>query len=244
MKDLFSTHSDQYAKYRPVYPPELYQFINSLVTEKKCAWDCATGNGQVAFELSKSFERVFATDISQPQMDHAARADNIEYSLQPAEKTVFDDDFFDLVTVGQAIHWFDFDAFYGEVNRVSKTGGTLALVGYGRMKLNPVIDAVIDHFYEEVIGKYWNDERRYIDERYLTLPFPYKELPSPEFSINLEWNKKQFFGYLGTWSAVKHFIKAEGFDPLEQLKEEIDKHWNDDEIRQLVFPLLTKFARL
>lgn len=43
-------------------------------TEQKNSWDCGTGNGQVACELAKIFENVFATDISQAQIDNAIKA--------------------------------------------------------------------------------------------------------------------------------------------------------------------------
>ncbi|HEY5392662.1 MAG TPA: class I SAM-dependent methyltransferase, partial [Hanamia sp.] len=106
MKDNFSLHSDKYAKYRPTYPLEFFKYLNSLVPNKQNAWDCGTGNGQVAFELSKTFDHVFATDISQSQIDNALRSDNISYSVQPAEKTNFKDHRFDLIVIAQAIHWF------------------------------------------------------------------------------------------------------------------------------------------
>ena len=52
MKDNFSSQADHYARYRPSYPPELFEFIIAQVKEKDMAWDCATGNGQTAKGLS------------------------------------------------------------------------------------------------------------------------------------------------------------------------------------------------
>src|SRR5690606_29901474 len=97
MKDNFSTQSDKYAKFRPTYPAEFFKYLNSIVKNKKSAWDCGTGNGQIAFELSKFFENVYATDISQSQIDNARKADNIRYSVQRAEKTDFTDGMFDFI---------------------------------------------------------------------------------------------------------------------------------------------------
>src|SRR5689334_1149416 len=114
MKDNFSKQASLYARYRPVYPPELFSFILNHIEKKDSAWDCATGNGQTAKELAKHFDKVHATDISQKQLDQAEQASNIFYSLQAAEQTNFSDNQFDLVTVSQALHWFDFDKFYTE----------------------------------------------------------------------------------------------------------------------------------
>src|SRR5688572_28079514 len=117
MKDNFSSHSAQYARCRPGYPSDFFIWLNNHVADKKNAWDCGTGNGQVAFELSKTFEHVFATDISQSQIDNALLAGNIHYSIQPAEHTNFPNGEFDLIIIAQAIHWFDFEKFYDEVKR-------------------------------------------------------------------------------------------------------------------------------
>ena len=102
MKDNFSTQADIYARYRPRYPQELFEFIFERTANRQNAWDCATGNGQSAKVLARYFEKVFATDISQKQIDNAAQAVNIHYSVQPAEETNFADNTFDLITVSQA----------------------------------------------------------------------------------------------------------------------------------------------
>jgi hypothetical protein len=47
-KDLFSNHASLYSKFRPSYPQELYDYVLSFVENRNKAWDCATGNGQVA----------------------------------------------------------------------------------------------------------------------------------------------------------------------------------------------------
>lgn len=53
MKDNFSKQADLYAKFQPGYPSELFAFLFSSVTEKKTAWDCGTGNGQVAYKRTR-----------------------------------------------------------------------------------------------------------------------------------------------------------------------------------------------
>ncbi len=89
MKDNFSDNSDNYAKYRPAYPTDFYEYLHTLPIQFTNAWDCGTGNGQVAIELAKAFKHVYATDISQSQLSNAVNAANITYALQPAEATNF-----------------------------------------------------------------------------------------------------------------------------------------------------------
>jgi ubiquinone/menaquinone biosynthesis C-methylase UbiE len=152
MKDNFSTRADKYAQFRPTYPEALFNLLFSLSPSKASAWDCGTGNGQIAQRLASVFHKVQATDISRQQLDNAVRLPNIHYSLQPAEKTDFPDHGFDLITVAQAIHWFDFDAFYAEVHRTLKPGGILAVIGYNLPRFNAAVDAVIADFYRGVVG--------------------------------------------------------------------------------------------
>ncbi|MBK5272239.1 MAG: class I SAM-dependent methyltransferase, partial [Bacteroidia bacterium] len=159
MKDNFSRQADKYAKYRPTYPSDLFEFILNNIKNKQTAWDCGTGNGQTAKELATHFENVFATDISQKQIDNAHQAANIFYSVQPAEQTNFPDNIFDLITVSQALHWFLFDKFYKEVKRVAKPGAWIAVWTYTLPTISLEIDTVIIDFYKNTLGSYWDKER-------------------------------------------------------------------------------------
>ena len=244
MKDNFSTGSDNYAHYRPSYPKAFFEYLFSLLPQKRVAWDCATGSGQIAAELSKGFEKVYATDISQSQIAHAVQLDNIEYSVQAAEQTHFEKELFDLVTVGQAIHWFDFDRFYEEVRRTSKKEGLICVVGYGLVRVDSAIDAVVDDFYKNIIGPYWDAERRYVDENYLSIPFPFKEVKAPKFQNDQSWTLLHFMGYLNTWSAVKHYKKATGLDPMPALQERLEKYWGLEEVKSLFFPILLRIGHV
>jgi len=243
MKDNFSTGSDQYALFRPTYPAALFGYLLSLVPRRERAWDCGTGNGQVAVMLAESFGRVEATDISAAQLKSAVPHERVSYSVQPAEKTFFPDDAFDLITVAQAIHWFDFDAFYREVERTIRPGGVLAVIGYDRPRISPAVDAVLDRFYHDVVGPFWDRERRYIDEQYRTIPFPYPEIAAPPFSIDVEWSFGHLIGYIGTWSAVKHYQKAKGEDPVEGIHADLKKNWGGDVVKKARFPILLRVAK-
>ena len=244
MKDNFSRQSDQYAKYRPTYPPALFDYLYEQISNKQYAWDCGTGNGQVAHILAERFKQVAATDISQQQLDNALQRDNIRYSLQAAEKTNFPADSFNLVVVAQAIHWFDFDQFYAEVNRTAKNEALLCVIGYGRLQIDEALDAVISTFYQQVIGPYWDQERRYIDEDYQTIPFPFEEISAPSFVNEQVWTLEHLIGYLNTWSAVKHFINANHYNPIDQLQESIQRLWGSEASRLIRFPILLRIGRI
>lgn len=242
MKDNFSVQSAEYAQFRPTYPQELYEFLLSLLSENNTAWDCATGNGQVARELAKHFKQVFGTDISENQLKHAAQKENISYLVENSEKSSFSDQTFDLITVAQAIHWFDFDAFYAEVKRTLKPHGIFAAFGYGVMQIDTKVDVVITKLYRLILGKYWDEERKYIDEKYQTIPFPFEEIATPELSIKTIWNFDQLIGYLNTWSALQHYKKANNSNPIEIIITELEEAW-DAEDKEVTFPIILRVGR-
>ena len=244
MKDNFSRQADIYKKYRPTYPKELYDFILSKVENKNTAWDCGTGNGQTAKELAKYFEKIFATDISEKQIQNAEQAENIYYSIQPAEKTNFPDNTFDLVTVSQALHWFDVNKFNEEVKRVAKPGSWIAVWMYSLASISPEIDQLINvKHYKEVLGSYWDYERKFVDDNYSTLPFPFREIECPVFKMSFDWTLQELEGYLNTWSALQKFITKNNYNPVDELITQIKPLWYQER-RKVVFPVYMKMGRI
>jgi len=243
MKDNFSTQAMQYSQYRPYYPSEMIAYIVSFVNSKEVALDVATGNGQVAVELAKYFTTVYCTDISEKQLQNADKGGNIIYKLESAEHTSFGESQFDLITVAQAIHWFDFDAFYKEVYRILKPDGVLAVLGYGLFSANGDADKLLKHFYYDITGPYWDAERKYLDENYTTIPFPFEELETKEFLNEFTWTFEQLTGYLETWSAVQHYIKKKGTNPVDLIRKKLKEIWEKGDMK-VTFPLLLRIGKL
>lgn len=242
MKDNFSRQSGAYAKFRPAYPPEFYDFLFGKLTQFDRAWDCGTGNGQVADILATRFQEVQATDISVKQLENAVQRPNIHYSKQAAETADFPADYFDLITVGQAIHWFDHERFYTKVKKVLKPKGILAEFGYQLMRSTPAINAVIDHFYHDLIGPYWDAERKHIDEAYARIPFPFKAIQVPDFYMNYTWSLEQLLGYLSTWSSVQHYLQKKNEDPVALILDELKKAWRGAAQQEIRFRILLRMG--
>lgn len=244
-KDNFSTQAALYAKFRPKYPAELYDFVLEKVKNFNTAWDCATGNGQVASRLAETFEQVFATDISQKQLDNAHQAENIHYSIAQAEKTAFPDNTFDLITVGQAIHWFDFERFFQEVRRIAKPEAIFAAWGYGTLTIDNVqANTLFQDFYQTQIGEYWDSERRFIDEEYRSIPFPFEIIESPTFAMEYEWTLAELEGYLNTWSSVQKYIKIHHENPVDAFIESLKVIYQNTDIFKVNFPVFMKMGEV
>lgn len=243
VKDYFSNHSKIYAAFRPVYPKTLYDYILPFVKEKDTAWDVATGNGQVARVLAEHFVHVHATDISKAQLESAFQKDNIFYSVGRAEQSGFPDHGIDLVTVGQALHWFNLDAFFSEARRVLKPNGIIAVWGYAILRISKDIDQHFMHFYNNIVGPYWDDARKLVEDEYASITFPFDELPSKEFEIVVEWNADQFAGYLTSWSATQKFIRAHGFNPVEDFMRTLQPLWKRNETKVVTFPVFLRLGK-
>jgi ubiquinone/menaquinone biosynthesis C-methylase UbiE len=245
-KDNFSTQAQQYALFRPHYPQSLYDYLLVLVgKERGLLWDCATGNGQVAHHLATHFQQVIATDASEAQIENAFSAPNIQYRVGKAHESGLPNHSTDLITVGQALHWFAQEDFYAEVQRVGKPQSYFVAWGYALCKIEPAIDVIVKELYTTVLGNYWDKERHYLDDFYKTLPFPFDELAFPTFEMTSQYDLLAFKQYLATWSSWQKYQKAHAKSPLEHLEQDLDKAWgNPTEIKTIHFPLCIKATRI
>jgi ubiquinone/menaquinone biosynthesis C-methylase UbiE len=233
-EDLFSKQAEEYAQYRPRYPDALFEYLASVAPGHALAWDCATGNGQAALSLAAYFERVIGTDASENQIANAEPHEKITYRVARAEQTDFEDHSVDLITVAQAIHWFDLDAFYAEAKRVLKPGGVLAVWTYHESEIEPTIDGIVTKYQSEVVGPYWSARIELPANHYRTLPFPFQELDAPIFVSEAEWDLNNLVGFFQSWSATQTFIEQRGYHPVKEIEEELVAAWGSPEQKRRV----------
>jgi SAM-dependent methyltransferase len=236
-KDHFSKQAADYAKFRPSYPQELFDYLGRIAQSRQLAWDCGTGNGQAAVGLASVFDRVIATDASEKQIANAQSHKIVEYRVAPAENSGIGSETVDLIMIAQALHWFDLNRFYAEARRVLKPNGVLAASAYNLLHIEPAIDEVVNRYYYEVVGPFWPPERKLV-EQFADLPFPFHKVDAPKFEMTAQWNLDHLLGYLQTWSSTQRFIAAKGSDPLEQIMDELRRAWGDpQQVRTVIWPL-------
>lgn len=224
--DLFTTVAREYANFRPGYPPELFAWLAGIAPARNAVWDCGCGSGQASVALAGHFQHVLATDVAAEQIAAAKRHPRVTYSVAPAERSGLPDASMDLVTVAQALHWFDVDAFYAEARRVGRPGAVLAVWNYPRPRFDDAtLDRVFLDFYSNVVGPYWPAGRRHIEANYTTLAFPFRELDHPDFGQELDWSFEQVIGYVSSWSATAQYRKAVGSDPVPLLQASLGAVW-------------------
>ena len=226
-RDLFSHGAIDYAAFRPRYPDALFAAIAERAPGRALAWDCGTGNGQAALGLAPYFRRVIATDASSAQLTRATAHPGVESRLAPAEASGLPAASVDVVTVAQAVHWFDLPAFYAETWRVLAPGGILAVWCYGLIEIAPHADTLVRDLYDHTLGPSWAPERRLVDAGYRTLPFPFAEFALPDLAIEATLTLDALAGYLRTWSAVHRYVEVHGDDPVAPLVRELAPWWGE-----------------
>lgn len=229
--DHFSAQSAEYAQFRPHYPPELFDWLAEQVKSRAAAWDCACGSGQATRELAARFDQVIGTDLSAAQIQHAPALPNVMWRVTRAEESGLPDGSMDLVTVAQALHWFDLPRFWAEALRVLKAGGVVAVWSYGVFQIGePEIERLCAHFYEHVVGEFWPPERRIVEAGYATLDFPFAEIAAPAFEMEVEWSLDALLGYLSSWSATTRYAQHHGHSPIPELRRELEPLWENERL--------------
>lgn len=240
-KDHFSGHADAYARARPTYPAALFDYLTALSPRHALAWDCGTGNGQAAVALARTFKRVVATDASARQLEHASPHPRVEYAVAPAERAPLPSGAVDLVTVAQALHWFDHERFFDEAYRVLTEQGIFAAWTYSGCRVPQRATAAFDR-YQSAVAPYWPPERELVDSGYRTLDVPFESLDAPPFELVHAWTGANFTAYLETWSATRRCLADGGQEELATLLGAIRDAWGPG-TAPVVWPLHLRVGR-
>lgn len=254
---LFNTQAALYAQFRPDYPPELYERVYKFAAldHKGLAMDFGTGNGQCAVVLAKEFDQVVGTDPSAGQLSHAPKVPNITFRQATAEDSGAGDHSVDLITVAQAYHWFNHDAFYKEVKRILKPRGALAVWGYGLNHFGSSAPAapmeVLLSHYTNTVGEYWDDRRGLIDLKYEGIEpktTDFEVVERQEVDLVKKMTIAQYVGYLSSWSAYVTYRKVHPSlpDPLPAVQQQLVDGFGapdaDTEI-EVVWPVFLLLAK-
>jgi len=227
--DHFSTISSAYAAFRPRYPQQLFDFVASLPAQRRRAWDCGAGTGQATLNLAERFDEVIASDLSAEQIKRAPDHPRIRWIVAPAEAMPIEDASVDLVTVAQALHWFDHARFYAEAKRLATKGAAIAAWTYAPPRMEGEVGASLHRFQFTTLGPYWPPERKFVDDEYRSIPFPFDRIPAPPLLIEQSWTLAQVAGYMRTWSATTRYVAQRGVDPVLAEEKELAELWGDPE---------------
>ncbi len=245
-RNWFQGGGRAYAAFRPEYPYALSTYLAEIASGHETAVDVGCGNGQLTVQLAHHFNEVVGLDPSADQIANVVAHEHVRYICAPAEQIPLPNGCTDLITAAQAAHWFDLPRFYDEVRRIGRKDAVVALISYGVLQLGPAeLNERFSQFYWQEIGPYWPPERKLVDTGYADIPFPFTELPAPEFSIERAWELGDFLGYISTWSATQRAIEAGREDILETFATDLSRLWGaDGRKRPVVWPVNMRLGRV
>lgn len=242
--NCFAEQADIYAEYRPEYSTDLFEFLSSLLNEHEYAWDCGTGNGQVTSHLRKNFKQIIATDSSYEQLLKAPNYNNVNFTVANAETAPLNDSSINLVTVAEAIHWFNINLFFKEVQRILKPNGIVAVWCYKLAPICPAVQEVVKFYDTNILAQHWPRQVQTINECYRNIPFPFDEIKAPQFFLKKEWNLESFIGYMDTWSAAQQFRNKKGYNATINIKSDLEQQWGDPtQKREICWPIHIRVGR-
>ena len=135
----FSSRVDDYIKYRPGYPEEIISFLKTEIefNERWTVADIGSGTGILSELFLKNGNRVYCIEPNE-EMRTAGESLLNKYqgfaSLHgKAELIPLKSKSIDLVTAGQAFHWFDVQKSKKEFNRILRSDGWAALIWNERL---------------------------------------------------------------------------------------------------------------
>ncbi|MEO1246614.1 MAG: class I SAM-dependent methyltransferase [Pseudomonadota bacterium] len=207
------------------------------------ALDCATGSGQLAIGLAGFCERVIATDASAEQIEQAMPHPRVSYRVAAAEQSGLPAASVDLMTVGQALHWFDHARFAAEASRVIREGGLLVCASYAVCEITPDIDRIVDRLYTDLLDPFWPPERGMVENGYADIALPGTPLALPRLAMSETWSVADMLGYLRTWSASKRYQRRHRADPVGLIAAELENAWGAG-TRKVSWPLTVRASRL
>ena len=186
-----------------------------------------------------------ATDGSSEQIAHAVPAPTVEYRVARADSSGLAARSVDVVTVAQALHWFAGEPFFGEVRRVTVPEGVIAAWSYGSAHAGADVEPLLRELEHQTLRTFWRPERKWVDEHYQTIPFPFPEVAAPPFALRVAWTLRQLGAYLGSWSAVADYRRDRGEDPVGPVLERMAGFWGSpDATREVTWPLNIRVGRV
>ena len=244
-------HSENYSKYRPSYPEELKQSILSYMVQNgydnsrtTLTLDVGCGTGISTRLFSSSFTCCWGVDISHEQLRQAVskQGKNELYLMSLAEKTCFRDSMFDLITVGQAWHWFDPDGFNEEVKRILAPNGFVAVFGYSFPAILKYEEAqkILYEFYMVTLAPYWSKRRQLVRSHYSSMSLPFEQKSRiDDLSISLQVTLDGLIGYVDSTSAMHLMnIKDPANTALKKLRQDLAVTIGGDDIGKYFNPIL------
>lgn len=241
--------SDDYAKYRDIYPEEFYKKIidRNLCIEGQRVLDLGTGTGVLPRNMYKYGAKWIGTDISSNQIAKARELSvgkNIEYYVVSTEELDFEDDAFDVITACQCFFYFDHERIVNNLYRMLKPEGRI-LVLY--MAWLPFEDKIAGES-EKLVLKYnpnWSGAGETKHPIYIPACYCdyFKLSYRDEYDLNVHFTKESWNGRIKACRGIGASLSEEEISKWEQEHIEMLDRIAPDEFDVLHYAAIVELTK-
>ncbi len=229
----FDKRAEQYSKYRPGYPKKILEILRSEISFNRDAAvaDIGSGTGLLSRLFLQNGNTVYGVEPNDEMRSYAEQS----LSMLPgfvsiggrAESSGLKDSSVDLVTVGQALHWFDRDPTIREFARILRERGHLCVIYNDRNNTDPFMKR-----YEDVVQKHARDRAEVLD---VCRSEPWKEDNLSTFFQERKYKKfnlpnEQFLdleGLLGRMTSVSYMPNIDETERFKALNLDVTRLFKD-----------------
>lgn len=226
--------SENYARYRDIYPKEMYESLYRLGFGGKGTvnLDIGTGTGVIPRFMCSFGGKFYGVDIAENQITKAkelSKGFNIDYCVGTAEEIPFEDGFFDSVCAVQCWRYFDKEKTVPEIRRVLKENGSF-IIAY--MQWLPFESEIIEKSLS-LVKKYnphWDCFKDRIDVKNSKLSLDgFKKKEFIEFDCDIPFTRESWNGRMVACRGIEPSLTTEevkrfSFE-LMKLLEEYDERF-------------------
>lgn len=232
--ERFSDRAETYAKYRPGYPNEMLQFLETLIAPPAAAADIGSGTGILTRQLLKSGYEVWAVEPNEA-MRRAAEPTLSGYPAcrsidGTAEATTLEDQAVDLITCAQAFHWFSRVQTRLEFSRILKPDGWIALLWNERQEDATPINRAYDNLLKAMATDYQNVNHRRVATEDIQAFFAPAEVQLRTFANHQTLDCDGFLGRLISCSYVPNLGQPGHQEIVEEAKKVFEAHQDGGKI--------------
>lgn len=228
----FSNRVENYLKYRPRYPTEIISLLEKEcgLTRESVIADVGSGTGFLSELFLRNGNHVFGVEPNAEMRAAGERllADYPDFvSIDAtAEKTTLPDASVDLITAGQAFHWFDREKARVEFQRILRPFGWTMIV----WNTFPTGRSALVKAYDDVLVRYGTDYRevaKEIEGSGIEKFFPAGDCKRARFDFQQTFDWEGFKGRLLSASYAPDADSADYEPMLDDLRRVFDSHQKD-----------------
>ena len=208
----FSSRAENYSKFRPSYPKKIISFLESenALHKDSIIADIGSGTGILSELFLKNGNLVFGVEPNIDMRNAAElnlnRYQNFHSIDGSAERTNMEDNSINIITVGQAFHWFDHVKARKEFKKILKPEGYVVIIWNNRKRSgSQFLEA-----YEDLLLTYGTDYRK-ISNIQIDFEKFYGIGKDSDGYIREVFDNYQFLDYLG----LKRRLLSTSYAPLD-----------------------------